>query len=65
VLIFDVEGTFTHLFSLVGIFNHLSSLLEGKVLILKAFLFDIESLIVRRVLVVDLVGLGKRPYGRP
>ena len=45
MLIFEVEGTFMCLFSSLEIFNLLSSLLEEKVLILKAFIFERESLI--------------------
>ena len=40
MLIFEVEGTFTYLVSSLGIFKLLSSLLEEKVLILKAFFLE-------------------------
>jgi len=46
------------LFSLLGIFNLLSSLLEEKVLTLKAFLLERESLIRGKVLMGDLVAVG-------
>jgi len=66
MLIFEVEGTFMCLFSSLRIFNRLSSLLKEKVLILKHFLLDRESLILGRVLMGErlggrVVGLERRP----
>jgi len=58
VLIFEVEGTFVGLFSSLRSLIFFLLFLEEKLLILKAFLLERESLISGRVLVGDLVVLG-------
>ena len=61
MLIFEVEEMIMCLISSLGIINLLSSLLEEKVLILKAFLLE-RKVDLRESLDGRLSSLGRRPW---